>query len=98
MEDKKRRKKLAEDRTDILVLEKVKVYIPEKDVDKRVDFLFVMMLTGLSHMLMAWGDMECKGGGCIDPKEQLFHCKACVMSGLRNHVDQAIERWKERSR
>ena len=95
MEDKKRRKKPTEERTD-LVLEKVKVYIPEKDVEKRVDWLFVMMLTGLSRMLMAWGDMECKGGGYIDAREQLFHCKVCVMNGLRNHVDQAIERWNEK--
>lgn len=89
MEDKRRKKAGPS-----LGLEKVKVYIPEKDVEKRVNFLFVMMLTGLSHMLLAWGDMECKGGGCIDPHEALLHCKACVMNGLRKHVDQAIERWK----
>jgi hypothetical protein len=60
------------------------------------------MLTGLSHMLMAWGDLECKGGGYVDIREDgtdvggLFHCKACVMRGLRRHVDQAIARWKDK--
>lgn len=97
---------LREQRTELVKpdqgidVRKVKVYIPEKDVEKRVDFLFVLMLTGLSNMLQAWGDMECKGGGYIDVREDgtdvggLFHCKACVMNGIRRHVDQAIERWK----
>lgn len=69
-------------------------YLSEGDVKKRVDSVFVLMLEGLVAMLKVWGDMECKGGGCIDPKEALFHCKACTFNGIRNHVDQAIERWR----
>ena len=48
-------------------------------------------------MLRVWGEMECKGGGVIDPKAALFHCHACTWNGIRNHVDQAIEHWKPRS-
>lgn len=74
------------------ILKPVGVYLTEKDAQKRVDFVFVRMLEGLSKMLAHWGDLECKGGGCIDPKEALFHCKACICQGIKNHVDQAIER------
>jgi len=73
---------------------RVTVSVPEKDVKKRMDQLFTHMLEGLSKMLAHWGDFECKGGGVIDPKEALFHCRACICNGIRNHVDQAIERLK----
>jgi len=72
----------------------IKTYLTEKDVEKRVNRVFVVMLEGLSKMLEVWGDMECKGGGVIDPHEALFHCRACTFNGIRNHVNQAIERWK----
>jgi len=98
MEDKKRRKKVTEERTRLVLPDVVKVYLTEKDVEKRVNWVFVRMLEGLSKMLEVWGDMECKGGGCIDPKEALFHCRACTFNGIRNHVDQGITRWKERGR
>jgi hypothetical protein len=96
MKDKKR---LKEVRCGIImpkVAESVKPYFTEKDVDKRVNFVFVQMLEGLSAMLAVFGNLECKGGGCIDPKDQLFHCKACTFNGIKHHVDQGIERWKER--
>lgn len=73
---------------------KIGTYLTEKDADKRVNGVFVLMLEGLSKMLEVWGDMECKGGGCIDPKEALFHCRACTFNGIRGHVNQAIARWK----
>jgi len=72
----------------------IKTYLTEKDVEKRVNRVFVVMLEGLSKMLEVWGDMECKGGGVIDTHEALFHCRACTFNGIRNHVNQAIERWK----
>lgn len=75
---------------------KIQAYFTEKDVEKRVNLVFVRMLEGLVAMLRVWCDMECKGGGCIDPKDALFHCRACTFNGIRNHVDQAIERWKDR--
>lgn len=78
------------------ILKPITVYMTEKDVVKRVDFLFVRMLEGLVAMLKIWGDFECKGGGCLDPKEALFHCKACTIQGIKHHVDQAVERWKAR--
>lgn len=76
--------------------QKVVVYLTEKDVEKRINLAFVLMLEGLSKMLEVWGDCECKGGGCVDPHEQLFHCRACTFSGIKRHVDQAIARWKVR--
>jgi hypothetical protein len=75
---------------------KIGTYLTEKDADKRVNWVFVRMLEGLSKMLEVWGDMECKGGGCIDPKESLFHCRACTFNGIKHHVDQAIERWRKK--
>lgn len=88
MEDKKKRR---------TIFPEVTVYLTEKDVAKRVNWVFVRMLEGLSKMLEVWGDMECKGGGCIDPKAALFHCRACTFNGIKHHVDQAIERWKPKS-
>jgi len=75
---------------------KVTAYLSEKDVEKRINFLYVRMLEGLSRLLEVWGDMECKGGGVIDAHEALFHCRACTFNGIRKHVDQAIERWSRR--
>ena len=74
---------------------KILAYMTEKDVKKRMDLVFIHMLEGLSKMLAHWGDFECKGGGVIDPHEALFHCRACICNGIRNHVDQAVERLKE---
>ena len=79
------------------ILKPITVYMTEKDVDKRINYMYVLMLRGVSKMLEVWGDMECKGGGMIDPTEALFHCRACTFNGIRHHVDQAIERWTERS-
>ena len=76
---------------------KLGIYMTEKEAGARLNWLFVRMLEGLSKMLEVWGDMECKGGGCLDPKEALFHCKACALSGIRNHVDQVVDRWKSKS-
>jgi hypothetical protein len=87
-----------EQRTELVREEpKIGIYLTEKDVEKRINFVTVRMLQGLSKLLEVWGDMECKGGGMIDPTEALFHCRACTFNGIRHHVDQAIERWKRRS-
>ncbi len=84
-----------EERTRLVLPDpKIGTYLTEKDADKRVNWMFVRMLEGLSAMLRVWGDMECKGGGCLLPEEDLFHCKACTFNGIRKHVDQGIERWK----
>lgn len=85
MEDKKKKRP---------ILPEVTVYMTEKDVDKRINWMFVRMLEGISKMLVVLGATECKGGGCIDPREALFHCKACTMNGIQRHVDQAIEYWR----
>ena len=86
MEDKKHRK----------ILPEVTIYLTEKDVDKRINVMYVMMLEGVSKMLSVWGDLECKGGG-LDPHEALFHCRACTFNGIKGHVEQAIDRWKRKT-
>ena len=93
MEDKKKKQALLKEEKSPL-LPTVTVYMTEKDVDKRINFMYILMLRGLSRMLEEWGDMECKGGGVIDPHEALFHCRACTFQGIRNHVNQAIARWE----
>lgn len=75
---------------------KIQAYFTEKDVEKRVNWAFMKMLQGLSRMLEAWGDMECKGGGCVLPEDALFHCKACTINGIKRHVDQAVTRWADK--
>ena len=72
------------------ILSPITVYLTEKDVRKRMDMEFVHTLNGLAQMLEAWGDLECKGGGSPDPGEALFHCRACICNGIKNHVNQAI--------
>lgn len=99
MEDKKTTRKLIrEQRTELVLPEhqkKIGVYLTEADADKRLNYLYVRMLEGLSKMLEIWGDFECKGGGVIDPHAALFHCRACTFNGIRGHVNQAIERWSK---
>lgn len=97
MKDKKKAPPIREERWPLKPTNtSVGVYLTEKDADKRVNWVFVRMLEGLSKMLEVWGDMECKGGGCVDPHEALFHCRACTFNGIRKHVDQAIARWKSK--
>jgi hypothetical protein len=87
MEDKKKRQPGP----------RIEVYFDQKEIDKRINGMYVIMLRGVSKMLETWGDLECKGGGQIDPTEALFHCRACTFNGIRHHVDQAIERWKDKT-
>jgi hypothetical protein len=95
--NKKDKKRIVAEEYRGVLLPKVTVYLTEKDVDKRLDVSFIIMLKGLSKMLSVWGDFECKGGGCIDPRSALFHCRACVVNGIRGHVDQAIQNWETRT-
>jgi len=74
----------------------IATYFTEKDVKKKMDLMFIHMLEGLSKLMAHSGDFECKGYGGIDPKEALFHCRACICNGIRGHIDQAIERLEER--